>query len=53
MINDVPSRVGAIQDHPILGRLDSAENILVNKITALLNREEPKDFADIWGFRHR
>ena len=50
MINDVPSRVGAIQDHPILGRLDSAENILANKITALLDREEPKDFADIWGF---
>ena len=50
MINDVPSRVGAIQDHPILGRLDSAENILANKITALLDREEPKDLADIWGF---
>jgi hypothetical protein len=50
MINDVPSRVGAIQDHPVLGRLDSAENILANKITALLDREEPKDFADIWGF---
>jgi hypothetical protein len=52
MINDVPSRVGLIQDHPILGRLDSAENILANKITALLDREEPKDLADIWGFCH-
>jgi predicted nucleotidyltransferase component of viral defense system len=50
MINDVPSRVGAIKDHPILGWLDSAENILANKITALLDREEPKDYADIWGF---
>ncbi|MCX6037597.1 MAG: nucleotidyl transferase AbiEii/AbiGii toxin family protein [Chloroflexi bacterium] len=50
LINDVPSRVGAVRDHPILGRLDSAENILANKITALLDREEPKDFADIWGF---
>lgn len=50
LINDVPSRVGAVQDHPILGRLDSAENILANKITALLDREEPKDLADIWGF---
>jgi hypothetical protein len=30
--------------------LDSAENILANKITALLDREEPKDLADIWGF---
>jgi hypothetical protein len=50
MINGVPSRVGAVQDHPVLGRLDSAENILANKITALLDREEPKDLADIWGF---
>lgn len=50
MINDVPARVGDIQNHPILGRLDSAENILANKVTALLDREEPKDLADIWGF---
>lgn len=50
MINDVPNRVGFVQDHPILGRLDSAENILAKKITALLDREEPKDLADIWGF---
>lgn len=49
-INDVPARVGVVQPHPVLGRLDSAENILANKITALLDREEPKDLADIWGF---
>ena len=34
----------------MLGRLDSAGNILANKVTALLDREEPKDLADIWGF---
>ncbi len=50
LINDVPARVGTVQIHPILGRLDSAGNILANKITALLDREEPKDLADIWGF---
>lgn len=50
MINDVPARVGTVLDHPILGHLDTAENILANKVTALLDREEPKDFADIWGF---
>ncbi len=50
MINDVPAHTGAIKEHPVLGRLDSAENILANKITALLGREEPKDLADIWGF---
>lgn len=50
MINDVPARVGEVQNHSVLGRLDSAENILANKVTALLDREEPKDLADIWGF---
>jgi hypothetical protein len=50
LINDVPAHVGQIQTHPTLGRVDSAENILANKITAVLGREEPKDLADIWGF---
>ena len=50
MINDVPSRAGEVRIHPVLGRLDSPENILANKITALLDRTEPKDLADIWGF---
>lgn len=49
-VNDVPTHVGEIQDHPILGRMDSAENILDNKVTAVIDREAPKDFADIWGF---
>lgn len=50
MINDVPARVGKVQENQILGPIDTAENILANKITALLDREEPKDLADIWGF---
>jgi Nucleotidyl transferase AbiEii toxin, Type IV TA system len=50
MVNDVPAHVGDLVIHPVLGRLDSAENILANKVTALIDREEPKDFADIWGF---
>lgn len=50
LVNDVPARVGGVSHHPQLGRLDSAENILANKITALTGREEPKDFADVWGF---
>jgi hypothetical protein len=50
LINDVPSRVGKVTIHPILGNLDSAENILANKLTALITREEPKDLADVWGF---
>ena len=50
LINDVPARVGQTQYHPVLGRLDNAENILANKVSALIDREEPKDLADIWGF---
>jgi hypothetical protein len=50
LVNDVPSHVGEIVEHDILGRLDSAENILANKITAAIDRNEPKDLADIWGF---
>lgn len=49
MVNDVSSRVGQVSDHPILGKLDSAENILANKLTALIGREEPRDLADTWG----
>ena len=49
-INDVPSHIGPITAHEVLGRIDSAENILANKGTAVLSREEPKDLADIWGF---
>lgn len=49
MINDVPSHIGEIRQHPVLGRVDSPENILANKLTALVNREEPRDLADVWG----
>lgn len=50
LINDVPAHIGIIEIHPVLGRIDSKENILANKITALIGRQEPKDLADIWGF---
>jgi predicted nucleotidyltransferase component of viral defense system len=49
LINDVPAHIGAITDHPVLGRIDSPENILANKVTAAIDRDEPKDVADIWG----
>ena len=42
IINDVPGHVGEVVDHPVLGRLDSAENILANKVTALVDRNEPR-----------
>jgi len=53
IVNDVPAHIGEVRLHPVLGRLDSPENILANKISALVDREEPKDLADIWGFCSR
>jgi predicted nucleotidyltransferase component of viral defense system len=50
LVNDVPAHFGELREHPVLGRLDSPENILANKLTALVDREEPKDLADVWGF---
>jgi hypothetical protein len=50
LVNDIPSHVGDVRVHSVLGRLDSPENILANKIAALDDREEPKDLADVWGF---
>ena len=47
-INDVPCRAGAPWLHPQLGRLDTKENILANKISALVDRGAPKDAADIF-----
>ena len=46
----IRSSSSEVSVHPVLGRLDSAENILANKLTALVDRQEPKDLADVWGF---
>ncbi len=53
LINDVPSRIGQPWKHPVLGLLDTAENILANKITAVIDRTAPKDLADIWGLCYK
>ncbi len=47
-INDVPFRVGQPWNHPRLGLLDTKENILANKLSALVDRQEPRDLADIF-----
>ncbi len=48
MVNDVPSHIGGMIEHPVLGLIDSKENILANKITALVDRSMPKDIVDIY-----
>lgn len=52
-VNDVRGRVGLPAHHAGFGLVDTMENILANKITALLDREEPKDLADVWGLCRR
>lgn len=47
-INDIPENYGSKQNHSKLGKIDSVDNILTNKITALF-RHEPKDIVDIWS----
>ena len=48
MINDVPSHIGTLVNHPVLGIIDSKENILANKITAIADRALPKDIVDVF-----
>lgn len=48
MVNDVPSHIGKLLSHPVLGLIDSRENILANKLTAVIDRSLPKDIVDIY-----
>ncbi len=48
MINDVPSHSGTLVEHPVLGLIDSKENIIANKLTAVVDRSVPKDIVDIY-----
>ncbi|MDP3298453.1 MAG: nucleotidyl transferase AbiEii/AbiGii toxin family protein [Thermodesulfovibrionia bacterium] len=48
MVNDVPSHIGKLVNHPVLGIIDSKENILANKLTAVADRTLPKDMVDIY-----
>lgn len=52
LVNDVPSHVGTIIELPVLGRVDSRENIFANKITAVIDRSLPKDIADFYVLLH-
>ena len=48
MVNDVPSHIGTLAKHPSLGIIDSKENILANKLTAVVDRALPKDLTDLY-----
>lgn len=48
MVNDVPAHAGQKISHPLLGTIDSKENILANKLTAVIDRCLPKDMVDVY-----
>lgn len=48
-INDVPFHFGGFESCEFFSRVDNPLNILSNKITAIMDRDEAKDFADIFS----
>jgi len=47
-VNDVAHKLGKTNKHKIFSKIDNLENILSNKVSAIIGRDEPKDIADIW-----
>lgn len=47
LVNDVASHYGNFEHNGILGKIDSWQNMLSNKLSAVF-RYEAKDIADIW-----
>lgn len=48
LVNDVPAHIGSLMMHQQYGLIDSKENILTNKLTAVIDRIMPKDIVDIY-----
>lgn len=46
-INDVQYHFGDFNGFELFSKVDNVFNILSNKVTAIIDRDEPKDFADI------
>lgn len=47
-VNDTGGRLGEIVASSVFKRTDSWENILANKLTAIMGRDDPKDVVDLW-----
>jgi hypothetical protein len=47
-INDVGVRIGENVRHALFSRVDNLDNILANKLSAIIGRDDPKDVIDIW-----
>lgn len=48
LVNDVQFRDGELQKQEIFSKVDNIDNILSNKLSALVSRDEAKDVVDIW-----
>lgn len=48
LVNDVQFRYGELQKQEFFSKVDNIENILSNKLSALISRDEAKDVVDIW-----
>ncbi len=46
-VNDIAFHSGELNALPIFCRVDNVQNILSNKLSALISRDEPKDVVDI------
>lgn len=46
-VNDVPFHLGEFKSFPVFSRVDNIYNILSNKVTAIVTREEIKDIVDV------
>lgn len=46
-VNDVAHHWGDLRTFPLFQRVDNPLNIMANKLTAILSRDEPKDAVDI------
>lgn len=48
LVNDVQFRYGQLEEKKIFSKVDNVKNILSNKLSALISRDEAKDVVDIW-----
>lgn len=49
LVNDSGKHFGNINNLPLYLQTDNIENILANKLIAIIGRDEPKDIVDIWA----
>jgi predicted nucleotidyltransferase component of viral defense system len=49
LVNDVSFHDNGFISTDFFGKVDNINNILSNKLSAIIGRDEPKDYVDIWA----